>query len=133
MTGKLHHMGYAVQDIDAACAAFAELGYYPSSESIYDDLRKVHIAFLKNGTDGAVIELVAPAAAGNPVDGILAKNGAMPYHLCFEVTDLEAAMEKMKGSKYITMGKPMPACAIDNKSVIFMFHKTLGIRELLDV
>lgn len=133
MTGKLHHIGYAVKDIDAACVAFAELGYFPSGNQMFDALRKINILFLENETNGAVIELVAPAAEGNPVDGILSKNGSSPYHLCFEVDDLNAAVEQMKSAKYIPMGKPLPAYAIHNKNVVFMFHKQLGIVELLEV
>lgn len=132
MIGKLHHIGYAVKDVEKAAGAFYELGYCKQGEPVYDELRKVNILFLESDL-GPLVELVAPVEEGNPVAGILQKSGAAPYHLCYETPDIDRTAAQLKEAKYVVMGKAMPAGALNGNRVQFLYHAKIGIIELLEV
>ena len=55
---KIHHVGYAVEDIDRACNEFIALGFSKESDVIDDPGQNTKIQFLMK--DGHQIELVAP-------------------------------------------------------------------------
>ncbi|HAM16454.1 MAG TPA: lactoylglutathione lyase [Eggerthellaceae bacterium] len=127
---KVHHIGYAVADIDKAKAAFSRMGY-DCGPTIDDDLRKVRIVILRNGNER--VELVAPNGNGNPVEGVLGKMGATPYHICYEVEDLEAAISELQSIRGWMLTKPpAPAPAIEGRRVAFMYQKDVGTFELVE-
>ena len=55
---RVDHVGYLVQDIEAACIAFLQLGFsmQGTSTPIHDRLRRILILFLKNSS--SCVELV---------------------------------------------------------------------------
>ena len=127
---KVHHIGYAVKDIDKASAAFQLLGFKFLSGVTYDDERKVRIAFMINGNE--VIELIEPDGDNSAVESVLKKNGPTPYHICYEVDSLEDSVSVLKKSGYIAIKKPQAASAINGRRVVFLMHKDLGIIELVE-
>ena len=125
---KLHHIGYAVSDIMKGIEEFQNMGY--QAGAVTDDLsRNVRIAFLKN--DDALIELVAPLGPASPVDGVLASTGATPYHLCYEVKNLEQSIADMKAAGWRVLKRAAPAPAISNSLVAFLWKKSIGLIELV--
>lgn len=127
---NIHHLGYAVRDIGKAIPAFEALGFSVSSGVTDDTVRSVRIVFMQNGTER--IELIAPLTTPSPVDAILAKIGAMPYHICYEVDSINAAAADLakKGFKPVTRESAAPA--IDGRPVVFLFHVAMGIIELVE-
>jgi len=86
---KVNHLGYLVKDINKSRAAFEGLGFTPRTpESIYDQDRACHILFMDNGV--SCIELIRPKDETSPIFGLLKRYSNMPYHLCFESSDLAA-------------------------------------------
>src|SRR2546421_3822320 len=77
-----HHVGIAVSSIKTDGEGTPEV--------FEDPIQKVAVAFLENG--GCCIELVAPLTTHSPISSALAK-GQKLLHLCFEVDDLEKALE----------------------------------------
>lgn len=90
-----------------------------------DKDRNVKLAFLKNYDSNEVLELVAPVNENSPVSHTLKtmKNVATPYHICYEVTDIEKAIEVLKGRKYIMTDMPKPAVAFEDRRVAFMLSR----------
>lgn len=127
---KVHHIGYAVKKIDKAIKSFADLGY-AFDDKIEDEFRKVEIAFAKNGD--IVIELVAPLCTGSPVDSILEKNGAVPYHICYEVESIADTCKALKQSGWVVLRKPAPAPAFDGAPVAFLYNQTIGLIEVVEM
>jgi methylmalonyl-CoA/ethylmalonyl-CoA epimerase len=128
----IHHIGYAVADIRKAAEAFGEMGY-SVGEVTTDAGRHVEIAFASN--NGMLVELVAPAqgdAARSPVDSILQKNGPTPYHICYEVGDMEAAVKEMKQRGWTLLIKPARAPALENRGVAFLYSPSVGLVELVE-
>ncbi|WP_166789540.1 VOC family protein [Cryobacterium sp. TMS1-20-1] len=127
---KIHHVGYAVRDIASAGEKFRTLGFEIGT-TITDDIRKVAIAFARNGN--YVVELIAPVDSNSPVDGILSKMGPTPYHLCFEVDDMNASLATFRKQGYVVASPPSPAPAINDSVVAFLYHSEIGLVELVEV
>ena len=128
---KVHHIGYAVKDINGSINVFESLGY-KASEIVKDDLRKVNICFMEK--DGYVVELISPISKDVPsvVDGVLKKSGNTPYHICYEVPNLKEAIDELKEKNFKAIIPPQEACAIEGRNVCFLFNKDIGIIEIVE-
>ncbi len=127
---RIHHVGVAVGSIDEVLDDYVALGYTVGAR-VLDEGRRVDIAFVRNGD--YVIELVAPAAADSPVDGLLKKVGPSPYHLCYVVDDIAAAVRELRASGYVRVTAPSPAPAIGYAAVAFLHHRRVGLVELVEL
>lgn len=127
---KVHHVGYAVPDIEKALAEFGALGWKICSEATDDIARQVRIIFMER--DGYQVELVSPLSDDSPIHKTLQKGSGAPYHFCYEVANLETAEAELKKLSFIPFKKAAPAPAIGGKRVEFMFAKNVGIIELVE-
>ena len=128
---KVHHIGYLVKDIHKSIPSFEELGYSIVKKTVYDKARDVNICFMQQ--DGYCIELVEPCSEKSVVYDQLKRQGNTPYHICYEVDDLESTIEEYRSQKYVLMQPPAVAPAIDGRRVAFMFHRTVGMIELVEM
>ena len=64
--------------------------------------------------------------------GLLKKNGIGPYHICYEVRDLEKAIDGLKTKHFVITDPPEKAPALDNRKVVFMYHTKIGLIEVLE-
>jgi methylmalonyl-CoA/ethylmalonyl-CoA epimerase len=130
---KIHHIGYAVKDIDKAINEFRELGYCLKGNIIKDEKRNVLIQFMEN--NGYKVEFISPYILENksPVDQILKKNGgAIPYHLCYVVEDISIKIKKLQSKGYILIEEENEAKAIDYRKVAFLYNRNIGVIELVE-
>jgi methylmalonyl-CoA/ethylmalonyl-CoA epimerase len=132
---KLHHIGYAVRNIDDSRKSFELLGFYPVGSEHRDYLRNVDILFMKNMAD--TVELIAIADRNTRSDiDFLTKSGRNqfvgPYHVCFEVRDLESAVRELREKRFVISSEVAPAPAICGRRVVFLYHKNTGLIELLE-
>jgi len=128
---RFHHVGIAVQNIYAAINAYKALGYSKTSEVIYDPIQKVQLCFLDKD-ESPTLELVAALSLESPVTNILANSGPTPYHNCFEVDDITKSIAGLKEQGYRRLSAIVPAIAFGNKKICFLFHKEVGLIELLE-
>jgi methylmalonyl-CoA/ethylmalonyl-CoA epimerase len=56
----------------------------------------------------------------------------MPYHICYESSNLENDLRRLEGKGYIVIQKPEVAPAIKNNKVAFLMHLYVGIIELVE-
>jgi len=131
---RKHHLGIAVADINKSVSAFRSLGWIWDGQIIDDSSRNVKLAFLKKDDSDEVIELVSSVNDKSPVSHTLEimKNVPTPYHICYEVNDLEKVIDILKKKKFILTDKPKPAVAFDGRRVAFMLSKDAGLIELLE-
>lgn len=127
---RVHHIGYAVHSIEKAFAELSALGFESLGEPVDDASRNVRILMLANGP--CRVELVAPldTERTSPVDGILARRGPGPYHICYEDANLPGAVDRLKGLGFSLIQPPSYAPALDS-DVLFLFHRELGVVELV--
>jgi methylmalonyl-CoA epimerase len=89
----VHHVGIAVEDLDAAVATYA--GLFGAELEHRERLvgQGVEAASLRVG-DGR-IELLASLGPDTPVGKFLAKRGPGMHHVAFEVEDVAAELERL--------------------------------------
>ena len=91
---KLDHIGIAVHDIQEALKVYQEALGLQLEEIVEVQEQKVRVAFLPVGE--ANIELVQPTADDTGVAKFLASRGEGIHHICLEVSNIEAALERLK-------------------------------------
>ena len=89
----IHHLGVAVEDLDAAVATYerlfgAELEHRETVEE-----QGVEAASLRVGSDR--VELLASLGADTPVGKFLAKRGPGMHHVAYEVDDVGRAIDEL--------------------------------------
>jgi len=91
--GRVHHVAVVVRDLEAA------LGFYRDSLGLALELvmpiesDAVRIAFLPVGE--SKVELVQPTDESTGVARFLASRGEGFHHVCFEVVDLRAELDRL--------------------------------------
>jgi methylmalonyl-CoA/ethylmalonyl-CoA epimerase len=127
---KFHHIGVACKNIKDSILSYEEIGY-ESSELILDPIQNVELCFLKKA-DSPLIELVGVVDENSPLNNILKKNGTIPYHTCYEVTDIDAQIIDLSKKGYMLLSKPVEAIAFSNRRICFLYNRHIGIVELLE-
>ena len=116
-----HHVGLAVRAIDDL--GIAEL------KKVHDPIQKVSVAFVD--LHGTCLEFIEPAAGDSPVTASL-KKGIKLVHLCVEVPDLEKAIHFAETQGLRQLSLPAPAVAFGGRLIVWLFHPTYGLFELLE-
>jgi methylmalonyl-CoA epimerase len=90
----VHHIGIAVDDLDAAIVRYVSLfGATVEHRDRVDD-QGVEAASLLTG--GSRLELLSPTGPDTPVGRFLAKRGPGLHHVAFEVADVAAELARLK-------------------------------------
>ena len=131
-----HHIGIAVFSIEETAPFYIMQGY-SKSQTVYDPIQNVNICFLfylDNGGGGQMprIELIEPVDEKSPVYKILQKSGVTPYHICYEVENIQREIDRLKKEKFLPISKPVRAIAMNNKLICFLFNKNIGLIELVE-
>jgi methylmalonyl-CoA/ethylmalonyl-CoA epimerase len=122
MIGRLNHVAIAVPDLADATALYREtLGASVSdAQSLPEHGVKVVFITLPN----TKIELLEPLGATSPIAAFLLKNtsGGI-HHICYEVTDIIAARDKLKKGGARVLGDGEPKIGAHGKPVLFLHPK----------
>ena len=91
---SVHHIGIAVDDLDAAIVRYAALfgGSVEHRERVEE--QGVEAASLRIGSSR--VELLAPLGPDTPVGKFLAKRGPGMHHVAFEVEDVTAELRRLR-------------------------------------
>lgn len=122
MIGKLNHVAIAVPDLDAAIANYRDgLGAKVSAPQNLPE-HGVTVVFVQ--LDNTKVELLHPLGENSPITGFLAKNpdGGM-HHMCFEVSDIEAAANKLIQTGARVLGDGKPKIGAHGLPVLFLHPK----------
>lgn len=128
---SINHIGYAVKDIHKSARVYIEGGWVLSS-IFNEEVQGTKIAFLTK--DGfPTIELVAPLKEGepSPVDNYLEKVGCSTYHVCYDVDDIEEAVEDLFDEGFKPLFMPVESVAMDNHQICYLYHMNVGLIELV--
>lgn len=117
---RFHHIGLAVESIRAI---------NPSCEDFIEKTQRVRLAFIF--LNGIRIELLEPWGDNSPIAKSL-RVGVKLLHLCYEVPDLEAALELCGSAGFHRISKPAPAPIFDNRRVVWVFSRQYGLFELVE-
>lgn len=118
---KIEHIGIAVNSIALAGGIYEKLLNTPVYK-IEDVLSEnVKTAFLQCGSNK--IELLESTSEDSPIAKFIAKKGEGIHHIAFEVTNIRAEMERLKGEGFILLNEE-PKLGADNKLVCFVHPKS---------
>jgi methylmalonyl-CoA/ethylmalonyl-CoA epimerase len=120
---NLHHLGIAVDDLDAAILVYADLfgATLEHRERVED--QGVEAASLRVGESR--IELLQPLGPDTPVGSFLAKRGPGMHHMAFEVEDLAAELERLKAHDVVLIDE-QPRRGMFGLQVAFVHPEATG-------
>src|SRR5260370_28833516 len=90
---RINHLAIVVEDIPSALAFWHEALGLPLGKVEHNAGEEVEIAFLPLGD--IEIELLAPINDTSGIAKYLAKRGAGMHHVCIEVEDVAATMQRL--------------------------------------
>jgi methylmalonyl-CoA epimerase len=93
--GKVHHVAVIVRDIETSLGFWRDLLGLPLELVLPIEHDRVTIAFL--GVGESKVELVQPTDDTTGVARFLASKGEGFHHVCFEVPDIGASLERLAG------------------------------------
>ena len=128
------HVGVAVPTLGPTTEMMSKLfGYRVISGPFDDPIQKVSVNFLTTTEDDvAEIELIAPLTEDSPIKAMLAKNGGGAYHLCFETSDIDKALEHAKSNGCIIVSQPVPAVAFGGRRIAWIYTSSRQLFELVE-
>ncbi len=120
---RIAHIGVAVESIDGALAFYRDvLGVTPHAPEQADGAAIVSLPF-----GGPEVELLEPRSPESPIARFLAKRGPGIHHVCYEVPDLDAALERCRTLGYRLVDE-VPRRGAGGRRIAFVHPKsTAGI------
>ncbi len=122
-TRGIHHLGVAVEDLDAAVALYEttfgmalvhrETVTEQGVEAVLFDVGENHV------------ELLRPLGPDTPVGKFLAKKGPGLHHVAYQVADIESALAGLRDTG-VRMIDETPRTGIRNSRVAFVHPKSAG-------
>ena len=94
MLKKIYHLGYAVEDIEAASRFYEE--HFGARVGEPEEVEEQGVVATMFDVGESKIELVQPTRSDSPVGKFLQKKGEGFHHVAFQVEDLEAALAELK-------------------------------------
>lgn len=111
---KLDHIGLVVEDIKKAGDIFEAIGLEGGTKAVPDPIQKVTASFITVGKeDGVYIELLEPTSDDSPISNFLEKKGGGLHHLCFEVEDIEQAVNELNDKGFRVVSRAVDCAAYD--------------------
>jgi methylmalonyl-CoA/ethylmalonyl-CoA epimerase len=122
MIGRLNHVAIAVRDLAAAAAVYRDKLGAAVSAPVPQPEHGVTTVFVT--LPNSKIELIAPLGEDSPIAKFLERNpdGGI-HHLCFEVTDIRAARDRLKAEGARVLGDDEPKTGAHGKPVLFLHPK----------
>ena len=118
---RINHIAIVVDDIDKALSFWSDtLGLQLDRVEEVPDQQSV-VAFLPTGD--SEVELVQPSSEDTGVARYLQKRGPGLHHLCLEVEDIDAILEKLK-QKEIRLINETPTIGSGGKKYAFIHPKS---------
>lgn len=130
---NVHHIGYAVKDCEHSMNAFIALGFKTQIVNFFDESRNLYISFLFKSDFKIELLSIADKNKPSPIDVILKTNNlCTAYHICYECNDLMQTIKDLETNGFLLINPAQYAPAIGNCNVAFLYHKYMGMIELLE-
>ncbi len=123
MFKKINHIGIAVKNLEESMKFYKDqLGFeFNGTDEV--ESQKVKVAFFKIGEVN--IELVQATSPDSPIAKYLEKNREGIHHICYEVDDINAALNHLK-EKGVKLIDNEPRDGAHNTKVAFIHPKSSG-------
>ncbi|PTX18783.1 methylmalonyl-CoA epimerase [Pontibacter mucosus] len=118
---NVEHIGIAVRDFSEANGLYFKLLGVEPYKTEYVESEAVNTSFFKVGD--TKIELLEGTTPDSAISKFVEKRGEGIHHIAFEVEDIYAEMERLKGEGFILLNE-QPKKGADNKLVCFVHPKS---------
>ncbi|QNR25610.1 methylmalonyl-CoA epimerase [Croceimicrobium hydrocarbonivorans] len=118
---KIEHIGIAVKNLEEANKTYASLFGAEAYKQEGVESEGVITSFFQVGPNK--IELLEGTNPDSPISKFIAKRGEGIHHIAFDVEDIEAEIERLKGEGFILLNE-QPKFGADNKLVAFLHPKS---------
>lgn len=123
MTRKLNHIAVLVENIDDSLSFWQDALGLQLGKVEAVEAEGARVAFLPLGE--SELELVQPMDADSGLGRALQKRGPGLHHICIEVPDIHAAMERLKAN-HVELINPEPRARDDGTLYAFIHPKSAG-------
>jgi methylmalonyl-CoA/ethylmalonyl-CoA epimerase len=122
MIGRLNHIAIAVPDLAAAATIYRDTLGAKVTAPVPQPDHGVTVVFVE--LPNTKIELIHPLGDNSPIKGYLERNptGGI-HHVCYEVEDIIAARDKLRGGGARVLGDGEPKIGAHGKPVLFLHPK----------
>jgi len=114
---KIDHIGIAVKKIEGPARFHTDVFALKVSEPIDVPSQKVRIAFMEIGE--VKLELLEPLGEDSPIFKFIQKRGEGLHHICFQVEDIDQALEELK-NKNVKLIDQNPRMGATSKRIAFL-------------
>jgi methylmalonyl-CoA/ethylmalonyl-CoA epimerase len=122
---RIDHIGVAVEEIETALSLWRERFEMEVAHREVVQEQGVEAVLLDVGENH--VELLAPLGQDTPVGKFLAKNGPGLHHVAYQVGDIDATLEALKGAGMRLIDE-QPRVGIRGSRVAFLHPKaTAGV------
>ncbi|WP_111321277.1 methylmalonyl-CoA epimerase [Algoriphagus chordae] len=118
---KIEHIGIAVSDLEESNALFARLLGKKHFKTEVVDGEKVATSFFQVGE--TKVELLQATDESSPIAKYLARKSEGVHHIAFDVEDILAEVERLKGEGFEILNET-PKLGADNKLVVFLHPRS---------
>ncbi len=132
MLNRIYHLGYAVEDIEAASHFYREnFGAEPTEPEVVEEQGIIATMFR---VGESMVELVQPTGPETPVGRFLARRGEGFHHVAYQVEDLEAVLLELRKSG-VEIVDEEPRVGVGGTRMAFIHPKsTFGVlTELVEL
>ena len=116
----IDHIGVAVEDLEAAIKTYETILNTPCGKREVVESEKVETAFFQTGE--SKIELLGATEPDSVIAKYVAKKGQGLHHVAFEVEDIFAELDRLRGEGFTILNE-QPKNGADNKLVAFVHPK----------
>lgn len=120
MVNKIEHIGIAVKNIKDANVLYEKLLGVASYKTEEVESEGVLTSFFQTGE--SKIELLMATNPESPIAKFIDKKGEGIHHIAFDVTDINAEIERLKNEGFVFINE-VPKKGADNKLVVFLHPK----------
>lgn len=121
MVNKIEHIGIAVKNIKDANVLYEKLLGVASYKTEEVESEGVLTSFFQTGE--SKIELLMATNPESPIAKFIDKKGEGIHHIAFDVTDINAEIERLKNEGFVLINE-VPKKGADNKLVVFLHPKS---------
>lgn len=118
---KIEHLGIAVKNLDDANSIYAKLFNQQPYKTEAVESEGVATSFFKVGENK--IELLEATSPDSAIAKFIEKKGEGIHHVAFDVEDIYAEMDRLRGEGFIILNE-VPKKGADNKLVCFVHPKS---------
>ncbi len=118
---KIEHIGIAVKDAAASVAVFNKLFNATPYKTEPVESENVNTIFYQVGPNK--IELLEATHENSAIAKFIEKKGEGIHHIAFDVDDIYAEMERLKGEGFVLLNE-QPKKGADNKLICFVHPKS---------